>query len=164
MQKCNEDIHKEHRNPQADALRRPLDNAHTKSMKSRQSRRRTSTQCTNFKNSVVLAEQCAELNNINCVLSYTSITGPPFSSCERMELSSPYWFASKRCVPMVRKIKSAAATRLCGWTFRPTPQQSTCPRCGVLHRQVLRLTGCSAQRVGGTVPVLANVRQLFGAG
>ena len=62
---------------------------------------------------------------------------------------------------VMRKIKSAAATRLCGWTFRPTPQQSTCPRCGVLHRQVLRLTGCSAQRVGGTVPALANVCQLF---
>ena len=34
------------------------------------------------------------------------------------------------------------------WTFRSTPQQSTFPRCGVLHRQFLRLAGCSAQHIG----------------
>ena len=120
MPKCNEGIHKEHRNPQADALRRPLDNAHTKSMKSPQLRRRNLRQCTNFKNSVVLAEQCVELNNINCVLSYTSRTGPPFSNnsnYSRIAVSCSCWFASKRYVPMARKIKSAAASRLVAGPF-----------------------------------------------
>ena len=45
--------HKEHHNFQADALLRRLDNSQTRCRKSPQLARRTTTQCPNFKNSVV---------------------------------------------------------------------------------------------------------------
>ena len=59
-------------------------------------------------------------NRLLCVhrTLQTSRTGPPFSncsSCSRMALSCSCWFASNRWVPIVRKIKSAAATRLYGF-------------------------------------------------
>ena len=43
-------------------------------------KRRTRQPCTNFENAVVQVVQCPGLNNTNCGLSYTSRTGPPFSS------------------------------------------------------------------------------------
>ena len=68
--------HKEHHNFQADALLRRLDNSQTRCRKSPQLGRRTTTQCPNFKNSVVQTGKCPGLNNTNCVLSYTSIGDP----------------------------------------------------------------------------------------
>ena len=107
-QRHNGGTHKEHHNLQADALLGRLDNSQTRYKGSPQLRRRTTTQCTNFKNTVVQAGKCPGLNNTNCGVSYTSRTGPPFSSCSscsRMALSCSCWFASNRCEPMVRKIK-----------------------------------------------------------
>ena len=43
-------------------------------------KRGTRQPCTNFENAVVQVVQCPGLNNTNCGLSYTSRTGPPFSS------------------------------------------------------------------------------------
>ena len=74
---------KEHHNLQADALLRRLDNSQTRCRKSPQLGRRTTTQCTNLKNTVVQVGKCPGLNNTNCVLSYTSIGDPASnrSSC-----------------------------------------------------------------------------------
>ena len=75
-QRHNGGTHKEHHNLQADALLRRLDNSQTRCRKSPQLGRRTTTQCPNFKNSVVQTGKCPGLNNTNCVLSYTSIGDP----------------------------------------------------------------------------------------
>ena len=82
-QRYNAGTHKEHHNFQAEALLRRLDNSQTRCRKSPQLGRRTTTQCTNFKNSVVQTGKCPGLNNTNCVLSYTSIGDPASnrSSC-----------------------------------------------------------------------------------
>ena len=82
-QRHNGGTHKEHHNLQADALLRRLDNSQTRCRKSPQLGRRTTTQCTNFKNTVVQVGKCPGLNNTNCVLSYTSIGDPASnrSSC-----------------------------------------------------------------------------------
>ena len=75
-QRHNGGTHKEHHNLQADALLRRLDNSQTRCRKSPQLGRRTTTQCTNLKNTVVQVGKCPGLNNTNCVLSYTSIGSP----------------------------------------------------------------------------------------
>ena len=82
-QRHNGGTHKEHHNLQADALLRRLDNSQTRCRKSPQLGRRTTTQCTNLKNTVVQVGKCPGLNNTNCVLSYTSIGDPASnrSSC-----------------------------------------------------------------------------------
>ena len=61
---------------QADALLRRLDDSQTRCRKSPQLGRRTTTQCTNLKNTVVQVGKCPGLNNTNCVLSYTSVGDP----------------------------------------------------------------------------------------
>ena len=117
-QRHNGGTHKEHHNLQADALLRLLGNSQTRCKKSPQLGRSTTTQCTNLKNTVVQVGKCPELNNTNCGLSYTSRTGPLFSncsSCSRIAVICSCWFASYRWVPMVRKIRSTAATRLYGF-------------------------------------------------
>ena len=82
-QRHNGGTRKEHHNLQADALLRRLDNSQTRCRKSPQLGRRTTTQCTNLKNTVVQVGKCPGLNNTNCVLSYTSIGDPASnrSSC-----------------------------------------------------------------------------------
>ena len=84
-QRHNGGTHKEHHNLQADALLRRLDNSQTRCRKSPQFGRRTTTQCPNFKNSVVQTGKCPGLNNTNCVLSYTSI-GDPASNRSKLLL------------------------------------------------------------------------------
>ena len=71
-QRRNGGTRKERHNPQADALQGPLDNFLTRYMESPNLWQKTRKACTNFKNAVVQLDQCAELNNTNCVLSYTS--------------------------------------------------------------------------------------------
>ena len=75
-QRHSRGTHKEHHNFQADALLRRIDNSQTRCRKSPQLGRRTTTQCPNFKNSVVQTGKCLGLNNTNCVLSYTSVGDP----------------------------------------------------------------------------------------
>ena len=82
-QRHNGGTHMGPHNLQADALLRRLDNSQTRCRKSPQLGRRTTTQCTNLKNTVVQVGKCPGLNNTNCVLSYTSIGDPASnrSSC-----------------------------------------------------------------------------------
>ena len=82
-QRHNGGTHMGPHNLQADALLRRLDNSQTRCRKSPQLGRRTTTQCTNLKKTVVQVGKCPGLNNTNCVLSYTSIGDPASnrSSC-----------------------------------------------------------------------------------
>ena len=74
-QRRNGDTRKEHHNPQADAWQCLLDGFLTRYTESPNLRQKTKQQCTNFKNAVVHMDQCAELNNTNCAISYTSMGG-----------------------------------------------------------------------------------------
>ena len=76
-QRRNGGTRKEYHNSQADALQCPLDDFRSRYMESPNLWRKSEQLCTNFKNAVVQMDQCAELNNTNCVQSYMSIGDPP---------------------------------------------------------------------------------------
>ena len=111
-QRRDDSTHKQHHNPQADALQCPLDNFLTRYMDSPILRRKSRQPCTNFKKAVVQVNQCAELNNTNCVLSYTFIGDHASNGSWQLSEYSPFipclWGNLRKPQPLVGKAQFLA--------------------------------------------------------